>query len=182
MAERVNFLDQGKYAFTYRNMAMGMGAWVGLCVAVAFGFMAHGWYLDSRVAILKERQKKLDQEQQTQLQLLAVSQSQEQAGTAIQTLTSVFAVTPRWSKALDSLVAARPAQIDLTHVGSRLAENGRREVVFEGYAQNPETMASFVQQLGRQPAFRDVTLNNSQRAEGDQLKFTISGTVQFTGK
>lgn len=183
MAQRVNFLDSGPYALTYRNIMIVLGAWVGLCVVVEAGLIGYAWLVEKRLETMQEQVKLLQKQQEQQIQLLALSKTQEQTGTAIQSLTTRFLNPPRWSAVLHALLKARPAQVDLVRFASSQTEGAAaRTVQLEGYSSNAEAMAEFVDHLSHVPMYKHVVLVESSREEkGDgRLKFLINATLDFT--
>lgn len=181
MAQRINFLDHGKYAFTYRNMAMGVGLWIGVCAVVELGFMAQTWYVKSKVTGRQEQLKALQSRQEQQIRLLEVAQTKEQTGSAIESLTVIFARTPRWSRPLVGLVHAHPAKIDLVQFASVPGEPGaERKAMLRGHAGSPEAMAALIEQLNKLPMYQNVMLSESTRdVDTGGLQFVVSAVINF---
>lgn len=181
MAQRINFLDHGKYAFTYRNMAIGVGLWIAVCAVVELGFMVQTWYVKHKVIGRQEQLKALQSRQEQQIRLLEVAQTKEQTGSAIESLTVIFARTPRWSRPLAGLVHAHPAKIDLVQFSSIPGEpGGERKILLRGHAGSPEAMATLIEQLNKLSVYQHVMLSESTRdVETGGLQFVVSAVIDF---
>lgn len=184
MVQRVNFLQRGKYALTYQNMAIVLGLWLVLCVGVHGIFILEGVWARTKTIAAKEILKALTMEFEKQAQLAQATKTVERTGTAIQSLASVFQVVPRWSKAMDELAAAMPGQVWLTlmKTSGDTVTGAVRHIEVEGRGRSAEAITQFVQRLDDQPIFQNVVLSRSTKdADQGDLIFTVAADVVFSG-
>ncbi len=182
MVQRINFTGENKYALTYRNMAMVVGAWLLLCIVVQLGLSFHTRYVLSTVSHMKERIRVLQSRQEQQLQILAVTKTQEQTGTVIKNLVSVFQNAPRWSQVLVKIGEARPIDLALSQVSATQKEvgSGHCEVQFAGTSTSMDAVNQFVERLNTVSLFEHVELAESTRdVESAGLRFVIKARVNF---
>jgi hypothetical protein len=182
MVQRINFLATGKYAMTYRNMAIALGLWVGLCALIQLGFVGETWVAETKVKAMKDRMRVLQVRQDRKLQLLEATKSKEQAGTAMQSLSTIFVDTPAWSTVLNGLSSARPVALDLFSMKGEKSESHRYHLVLEGHAESMDAVNEFLGRLNEQHAYESARLTESSRdVEAGKLRFVISSLVRFTG-
>lgn len=184
MVQRVNFIQRGKYALTYLNMAIVFVLWIVFCVGVHGVFIVQGIWMNTKVIAAKQITKALSDEFAKQAELARATKTVEQTGTAIQSLTSVFQILPRWSRVLSDLAEAVPSQVWLTGVKSsgQTTSASTRHIEVEGRGRSAEAITQFVQRLNEKKIFQNVILARSTKdAEKNDLIFTVSADVVFSG-
>ncbi|MBI2345917.1 MAG: PilN domain-containing protein [Deltaproteobacteria bacterium] len=181
--QRINFLERGRYALTYQNMALFLGCWIVLCAAVHGLFIMRGVWMRTKVIASEQLVKALEAEFQKQVHFATASQTVERTGAAVQSLSSVFQQVPRWSRALKELAEALPAQVWLSSVKTTVASGTTgRMIEVEGRGRSAEAITQFVQRLDAMPLFANAILARSTKdAEQSHLYFTVAAEVRFTG-
>lgn len=179
MIQRVNFLEQGRYALTYQNMAIFLSLWTALCFGVYGALLLQGVLVSTRVTMAKENAKKVREEFDKRVQFFQVSKTQEQTGTAIQSLTSIFAQLPRWSGVIADMATAAEGRVALTLVKSIAAVEGRpgKMIEIEGRGRSMEAITQFAEQLETEPTFQNVALPRSAK-DSEQHDFTFTATAE----
>jgi hypothetical protein len=182
MVQRINFHTADRWTLTYRNMAVLLGGWVALCLAVQAGLWAYGAVIASRHQALKEGIRVLQVRQERQFQLMAVSKTQEEANTAITSLSHLFADAPHWSGVLKGLAQARLGQLDLSRVAAEIdPRSGAHMAKVEGYADTMEAVTGFVSAMGDVPSFAGTRLTGTTRdVESGKLRFSMTTRLKGT--
>ncbi|MBI4367435.1 MAG: PilN domain-containing protein [Deltaproteobacteria bacterium] len=181
MVQRVNFLERGRFAFTYQNAAIATGIMLVLCIAVHVGIILHGTWMTTKVIAAKGLLKGLSMEFEKQVQLAQASKSEERTGTAILSLSTIFEHVPQWSRVLAGVAAVLPDQVWLTMVKSAGATGGapQRKFEIEGHALSIEAINQFVQRLSEVSGFKDV-VNPRSTKDVNERDFIFSIGAEVT--
>lgn len=180
--ERVNFLDRGKYAFTYRNMAIVLGAWVGLMLSIHLGMVFWTFHKKSELSTLQAQVRVLQSRQEQKMQMLALSSQKKQTGAVINNLTALFKNTPQWSRLLFAMGKAHVPNISIRSMSADSAKsNGEYRVTIEGSGSNSESINSYSQRMNSQKIFSEVLMESKTRdIEDGGYRFIIRAKINFS--
>ncbi len=183
MGTRVNFLRTGRFALTYRNMAIAVVALVSICLLVELGLMVQSSLAKVRVSAARKELTVLKGKQERQIRLMEVRNSRKQAGSVLRTLADWMNGQPPWTDLLNELAVARTDEVDLSNfsVGPQEGQSaGPIRVVIEGYATTAEAVAGFMERLARSSVYDQVLLSKSVRdaESGDKMRFTVTAAIK----
>jgi hypothetical protein len=184
--ERVNFIEKGKFALTYRKMAELCGIWVLFCFFIFLLLAGHSWWAGKSLESYRHKLSELNVKKDKTMALLEVSTAKP-ASANIKGLADIYAGFPTWSEIMLYLSKSMPAQAWLKSVSTTYAENGAnfRKIEIRGESQNTSSVAKFVKELNGVPLFHNIILNKSFRNVKDgkqRYSFVIIGEVAFGEK
>lgn len=184
MTKKVNFLDKGAYALTYKRLVALVVTWFVLCLGVFVLERGYSWYLGNSYQARQQALKLLNTRKEKTMALVEAS-SAGAGQPDVRELSQIFSNFPLWSVVLGNLSGSMPGQVWLTAMTTGyLAENSMmRKIEINGLGRNTSTIASFVQQLNNKPDFSNIVLSKSEKVKEDNrssgYSFTILGEVRF---
>lgn len=187
MIQRINFIEKGKYALTYRNMLILVGLWVLFCVFIFLVESGYGWWVSGKLALRKQALDELNYRKERAMALVEATKTKQNTTTAIKSLSEIYANYPAWSEVMMHLSNSIPAQLWLTGIGSEYLSKDSffRRVEISGQGQSAASITQFVKQLNKAPIFHNVFLNSSKKLEEEKrlgYSFIVLGEVRFGEK
>lgn len=176
--QRINFIEKGPMALTYRNMLIFVG------IACVFFLLIHAVlvlrysYMKSSAASMKRYVQELVI--QKDKALVAMQLVQNQSTTSVAPLAALFSKLPTWSVILDALAKTKPKQVWLDNV--RSVDIGDRtdikKLEIAGKSVSNAAIAQFVSALDASGKFKNTLLMGSQ-TDKSGYTFVINTEVPF---
>jgi Tfp pilus assembly protein PilN len=178
MVKRVNFIEKGPFALTYRNMLILVGIAALVCLLVHGMFVVRYKLLKAKSSELKRQVAELTIQKEKTLAAMQIAQSQ--SSRAVAPLASIFVKMPVWSSSLGSMVSIMPKQLWLESVRSSNVGDisDKRKLEISGKSASHASIAMFVSRLEDLPEFQNSILVNSKK-EGGSFTFVINTEVVF---
>jgi Tfp pilus assembly protein PilN len=179
MVRRINFIEKGAFALTYKNMIFFVMAALACCVFVHFFFMLRCTLLKSKAANLQRQVQQLAIQKDKALAAMQIAQSNVSDYAA--PLAELFVKMPVWSAALSDLAKSMPRQLWLETIrsttgGGEAGDIRKLEIVGKGVSH--AAVAGFVSSLDGLERFKNTVMVNSQRG-ADGYTFLINTEVIF---
>lgn len=167
MVSRINFIEKGKYALTYRNLAVLLGAWVLFCtliysIQVFYGFFVHQSFLNQDRAL-----KHLSAERDRGLAILEMAAKNIESRVGTKGIEKYLSFVPEWSGVLRELEASLPKSVWLLSVASSDLEEGNKSKRLEikGMGLNSGGVVQFVKNLSDSKVFRNAIITSMERRD-----------------
>ena len=176
--QRINFIEKGPMALTYRNMMIFAGLACVLCILIHCIFLIRYGYLTSKVTVLRrEVQELIIQKDKT---LAAMQLIGNQQPTNVAPLAALFAKLPSWSDVLDALVKVKPKQVWLENVRSvDIGEHiDMKRLEIAGKSVSNAAIAQFVGALDASGKFKNTVLMSSQK-DKNTYTFLVNTEVPY---
>lgn len=178
--QRVNFLQKGAYALTYRNMIILVAGLLLFCMLIHGLFAVRHFFAKRKLAGLERAAQELSMKQQKVMAVMQASQSQQSNEAIAQSLAQVFSKMPVWSGVLTDLGNEMPKLIFLKSVKSSGIgdKTDIRKLSISGKGPSAGGIMQFVKAIEDSPLFQNVSLISSQKEEGG-FSFAIDCEVAF---
>lgn len=180
MVQRINFIEKGAYALTYRNMLIFAGGATLLCIFIYGLFCANYVIQGKRLASMKRQIQELNFQKEKALAAMQIAQTQQTSMSATP-LASLFVKMPMWSTVLSDMVSRVPKQIWFDQIktssdGEQIEKNKKIEIT--GKSASHAAIAQYVNSLEDSEWFENTVLVNSKK-ENNGYSFVINSEVKF---
>lgn len=168
---RMNFLRQGRAAFTYRTMGKVLIAW-GLLLAVAYG-AGILWEIQAKRSVVQAKAalEQLNTEKDAQIQSLEAFGRERVGASAREDLAAILSHRPEWSQVLRQLARSMPAQVWLSSLKVLQEKGANDQLEITGYAKSQRELTNFMMRLESGGYFRRTQLGGTKSAEGMERTF-----------
>lgn len=178
MVQRINFIEKGAFALTYKNMLLFAGALCLVCVVIHGGFMLQNGWVKNKAAEIKKQVQELTVQKDKALAAMQIAQSQAIVTAA--PLASLFVKVPIWSTTLGEIGQKMPKQIWLstirsTDIGDR---TDIKKIEIAGKSASHAAVAQFVGAIDSLDKFQNTVLVTSKK-DTVGYSFLINTEVLF---
>lgn len=180
MVQRINFLEKGPFALTYRNMLIIAALFSILCLMIYGSFGFRHMLLADKIKKSQTVMQELTVSKEKALAMMQATQNQQANVGAVQTLTQLFSKMPVWSSALADLSQRVPKQLWLKNIKSEGAgdQAQSKKVEVAGKSFNAGSVGKFVKGLEDSELFKNVALVSTKK-EADGFAFVVNFEVEF---
>lgn len=165
-ANRMNFLQQSRVAFSYRTMLVIFLGWCLLLAAVGGAGVLRQKYAEHEIAQMKVRLEELNAQKGQQLKELEAIDKERLGASVKEDLRVVLSKRPYWSKVLRRLTKSLPAQVWLSSINISKDKGNDYKVVIQGQAKSQRELTNFMLNLEKDNAFRRAELAKTKKLEG----------------
>ncbi len=178
MVQRINFIEKGAFALTYRNMILFAVAMFVLCSLVHGLFVLRYAMLKNKANELKKQMAELSVQKDKALAAMQIAQAHAVSTSA--PLIALFAKMPVWSRSLGEMVDIMPKQVWLEIIRSVSLgdQNDVKKLEIVGKSASNSAVAQFVSNLDALDNFRNTSIVNTKK-EVYGYSFLINSEVLF---
>lgn len=160
---RMNFLRQGRNAFTYRSMIFAMAGWcVFLAALYGVGLLRES-AANRELVEVKRQIDKFNAEKDAQLKLMESLGSNRIGFVAREDLAAILSTRPAWSRVLRQLTKSLPSQVWLQSVKVMPAKGEDVRIDITGKAKSQRQLTNFIMTLESTGLFRRTELAGTKK-------------------
>lgn len=166
--KRMNFLDRGHGAITYKTMIMVFAAWCVFLVLLYGVQILREVSLKKKISAAKDYVVQLDNEKDQHLLQIQKASRKNVGLTVQQGLSDIIRNRPRWSKIVSVLTKSLPPQVWLDAVSVDKDEEGIYKMKIVGKAKSQRALTSFIMGVESSGIFSGTALVSSKMASGEK--------------
>ncbi len=168
----MNFLRQGRGAFTYRAMIIISVSCILLAGIFYLFLFLQEMSMTGNIGLAKKRLQAFNEQKDKQIDFLAALGRERVGSHATQDLTALLIGRMRWSEVLKSVAKSLPSQLWLESISvakpEGQPESQRERLEIRGRATSQRVITNFIMQLESGGQFRRTELESTTRAEDQE--------------
>lgn len=170
---RVNFLDEQRGRFTYRNMLVIMAVWCGILFLVLGFLWIRELMLFEKLDDAKEGIKLLNDQKEQFIKVVEVASKKQVGTTAQDDLAQILTDRPLWSNVLGLLTRALPSHVWLSAISVAKDKDQIPKVDIKGKTKSQRALTDYVIKLETSGKFRGAQILQTKLGDGNVFDFEM---------